>query len=214
MPDPGPDIFFATIAELNGKLKAKEISVVELTRAFTARLERLGPRYNALALPLTEQALRRAKQVDEDIKRDRWRSPLAGIPFAAKDLLAWPGHPTTWGAKPYAGQVFDYAAAVLEKLDKGAAILIGKLAMVELAGGPSYRYASASLTGPGLNPWDRTRWSGGSSSGSGIAVAAGLAAFALGSETSASILTPSSFCGITGLRPTYALPSRHTPTAL
>ena len=81
--------------------------------------------------------------------------------------------------------------------------------MVELAGGPSYRYASASLTGPGLNPWDRTRWSGGSSSGSGIAVAAGLVTYALGSETSGSILTPAAFCGVTGLRPTYGLVSRH-----
>ena len=215
MPEPvGPDIFFATISELNAKLKAKEISALELTRAFTARLERLGPRYNALALPLTEPALRRAKDVDADIKRDRWRSPLQGIPFAAKDLLAWRGGPTTWGARPYAGQVFDYNATVLDKLDKGAAILIGKLAMVELAGGPSYRYAAASLTGPGLNPWDRTRWSGGSSSGSGIAVAAGLATFALGSETSGSILTPSAFCGITGLRPTYGLVSRHGAMAL
>jgi aspartyl-tRNA(Asn)/glutamyl-tRNA(Gln) amidotransferase subunit A len=93
-------------------------------------------------------------------------------------------------------------------------VLIGKLAMVELAGGPSYRYASASLTGPGLNPWDRTRWSGGSSSGSGIAVAAGLVPFAIGSETSGSILTPSSFCGVTGLRPTYGLVSRRGAMAL
>jgi len=214
MPEPGPDIFFATIAELNAKLKAKEISAVELTRAFSARLERIGPRYNALALPLTEQALRQAKEVDGDIKLDRWRSPLQGIPFAAKDLLAWPGGPTTWGARPYAGQVFDHTATVLAKLQKAAAILIGKLAMVELAGGPSYRYASASLTGPGLNPWDRTRWSGGSSSGSGIAVAAGLAAFAIGSETSGSILTPSAFCGITGLRPTYGYVSRYGAMAL
>jgi aspartyl-tRNA(Asn)/glutamyl-tRNA(Gln) amidotransferase subunit A len=214
MPEPGADLFFATIQELNAKLKAKEVSAVELTRAFTARLERLGPRYNALALPLTEQALRRAKVVDDDIKRDRWRSALQGIPFGAKDLLAWRGGPTTWGARPYAGQVFDYNATVLEKLDRGGAILIGKLAMVELAGGPSYRYASASLTGPGLNPWDRTRWSGGSSSGSGIAVAAGLATFALGSETSGSILTPSAFCGVTGLRPTYGLVSRYGAMAL
>src|SRR5256886_14183062 len=86
--------------------------------------------------------------------------------------------------------------------------------MVELAGGPGYRYANASLTGPGLNPWDRTRWSGGSSSGSGIAVAAGLVTFALGSETSGSILTPSAFCGVTGLRPTYGLVSRYGAMAL
>jgi aspartyl-tRNA(Asn)/glutamyl-tRNA(Gln) amidotransferase subunit A len=214
MPEPGPEIFFATLTELNARLKSKEVSVLELTRAFTARLERIGPRYNALALALTEQAVRRARELDDDIKRDRWRSPIHGIPFAVKDLLAYPKQPTTWGARPYAAQVFDYTATVITKLDKAGAVLIGKLAMVELAGGPSYRYAKASLTGPGLNPWDRTRWSGGSSSGSGIAVAAGLVPFAIGSETSGSILTPSAFCGITGLRPTYGLVSRYGAMAL
>jgi aspartyl-tRNA(Asn)/glutamyl-tRNA(Gln) amidotransferase subunit A len=151
--------------------------------------------------------------VDGDIKRDRFR-PLTGIPYGAKDLLAVKGHPTTWGAKPYAGQVFDENAFVIDKLDKAGAILIGKLAMVELAGGGGYRFPAASLTGPGLNPWDRTRWTGGSSSGSGAATAAGLVTFALGSETSGSILTPSAFCGVTGLRPTYGLVSRRGAMAL
>ena len=208
------DIFFATISEINQKLKAREFSVVELTRAFSDRLERLGPRFNALALSLRPHALRFAKDVDGDIKRERFRGPLQGIPFGAKDLLAYEKLPTTWGARPYAGQVFDYTATSLKKLGKIGAVLTGKLAMVELAGGPSYRYANASLTGPGLNPWDRTRWSGGSSSGSGVAVAAGLVTFALGSETSGSILTPSAFCGVTGLRPTYGLVSRHGAMAL
>jgi aspartyl-tRNA(Asn)/glutamyl-tRNA(Gln) amidotransferase subunit A len=203
------DIFFASITEINQKLKAKEFSVVELTRAFSDRLERLGPRYNALALSLRDQARRAAKDMDGDVKRERFRGPVQGIPFGAKDLLAYEKLPTTWGSRTYASQVFDYTATTLKKLAKDGGILIGKLAMVELAGGPSYRYASASLTGPGLNPWDRTRWSGGSSSGSAIAVAAGLVTFALGSETSGSILTPSAFCGVTGLRPTYGLVSRH-----
>ena len=208
------DIFFASITEINQKLKAKEFSVVELTKAYCDRLETIGPRYNALALSLRQQALRAAKDIDGDIKRERFRGPLQGIPFGAKDLLAYQKQPTTWGAKPYAGQVFDYNATPLNKLFKNGGVLVGKLAMVELAGGPSYRYASASLTGPGLNPWDRTRWSGGSSSGSGIAVAAGLVTFALGSETSGSILTPSAFCAVTGLRPTYGLVSRHGAMAL
>ena len=208
------DIFFATITELNQKLKAKEFSVVELTKAFSDRLESLGPRYNALALSLRQQAHRAAKDIDGDLKRERFRSPVQGIPFGAKDLLSYEKEPTTWGARPYAGQVFDYTATPLKKLGKIGAVLMGKLAMVELAGGPSYRYANASLTGPGLNPWDRTRWSGGSSSGSGIAVAAGLVTFALGSETSGSILTPSAFCGVTGLRPTYGLVSRYGAMAL
>jgi aspartyl-tRNA(Asn)/glutamyl-tRNA(Gln) amidotransferase subunit A len=203
------DIFFASISEINQKLKAKEFSVVELTRAFSERLEQLGPRYNALALSLRQQAYREAHEVDGDLKRERFRGPLQGIPFGAKDLLSYEKQPTTWGARPYAGQVFGYTATTLKRLAKAGAVLTSKLAMVELAGGPSYRYANASLTGPGLNPWDRTRWSGGSSSGSGIAVAAGLVTFALGSETSGSILTPSAFCGATGLRPTYGLVSRH-----
>jgi aspartyl-tRNA(Asn)/glutamyl-tRNA(Gln) amidotransferase subunit A len=207
------DIFFASISEITAKLRAKEFSAVELTRAFCDRLERIGPRYNAVALSLRETALHKAKDVDSEIKRDRFR-PLSGIPYGAKDLLAAKGHPTTWGAKPYATQVFKEDARVIEKLDKAGAILIGKLAMVELAGGGGYRFPAASLTGPGLNPWDRTRWSGGSSSGSGIATSAGLVTFAIGSETSGSILTPSSFCGITGLRPTYGLVSRYGAMAL
>src|ERR1700680_4658024 len=193
------DIFFATITEINQKLKAKEFSVLERTTAFSDRLERLGPRFNALALSLREEARRAARDVDGDIKRERFRGPLQGVPFGAKDLLAYAGQPTTWGARPYAGQIFGENATVLKKLAKTGSILTSKLAMIELAGGPSYRYASASLTGPGLNPWDRTHWSGGSSSGSATAVAAGLVTFALGSETSGSILTPSAFCGVTGL---------------
>jgi aspartyl-tRNA(Asn)/glutamyl-tRNA(Gln) amidotransferase subunit A len=208
------DIFFAGIAELGARMRKKEFSSVELVRAFCDRLEKLGPRYNALALSLREDALKLAWEADGDIHRDRARSPLTGIPFGAKDLLAYPRHPTTWGAKPYVAQVLDDEATALVKLRKAGAVLIGKLSMVELAGGGGYRFPAASLQGPGLNPWDRTRWSGGSSSGSGSAVAAGLVPFALGSETSGSILTPAAFCGITGLRPTYGLVSRSGAMAL
>src|SRR5438552_13450824 len=214
MPEFTEELYFSTIAEWNAKLKAKQISAVDLARAFSARLEKFGPRYNALALPLTERAVRQAKAADDDIKRDRFRSPLHGVPFGVKDLLSLAGKPTTWGAKPFAAQVFDYDATALKKLDKAGAVLVGKLAMVELAGGGGYRFAAASLTGPGINPWDRTRWSGGSSSGPGSTVAAGLVPFAIGSETSGSILTPAAFCGITGLRPTYGLVSRHGAMAL
>lgn len=203
------DIYFASITELNRRLRAKEFSAVELARAFCDRLERLGPRYNALALSLREQAIRKAKDVDDELKIERFRGPLQGIPYAAKDLLSVKGQITTWGAKPYAAQVFDFDAAVITRLSKTGAVLTGKLAMVELAGGGGYRFPAASLFGPGLNPWDRSRWSGGSSSGSGSAVAAGLVPYALGSETSGSILTPSAFCGVTGLRPTYGLVSRY-----
>ena len=208
------DIFFATIPELNAALKARKFSAVELARAFCDRLEKFGPRYNALALSLREQALRQAKDVDGDLKRDRFRGSLQGIPYGAKDLLAVAGHPTTWSARPYAGQVFDYDATAIQKLRKAGALLTGKLSMVELAGGGGYRFAAASLQGAGLNPWDRSRWSGGSSSGAGSAVAAGLVTFGLGSETSGSILTPAAYCGVTGLRPTYGLVSRYGAMAL
>ncbi len=211
---PGDDIFFAGIAELNARLQKREFSVVELVKAFAERLTKLGPRYNALALPLTDIAVKRAKQIDDEFKHDRLRGPLQGIPFGAKDLLAFAGYPTTWGAKPYATQVFDETATVLKKLDATGSVLIGKLAMVELAGGGGYRTAAASMFGPGLNPWDVTCWSGGSSSGSASAVAAGLVPFALGSETSGSIISPSAYCGVTGLRPTYGLVSRHGAMAL
>jgi aspartyl-tRNA(Asn)/glutamyl-tRNA(Gln) amidotransferase subunit A len=214
MAEIGEDIFFATIPELNARLKSKEISAEELARAFAARLQQFGPRYNALALPLPLEALRKAREVDKELKRERFRGPLQGIPYGVKDLLSYAGQPTTWGAKPYAGQVFDYNATVIDKLDDVGAVITGKLSTVELAGGGGYRYASASLTGPGLNPWDRTRWSGGSSSGPGAAVAAGLVPFAIGSETSGSIVTPASFCGVTALRPTYGLVSRHGAMAL
>jgi aspartyl-tRNA(Asn)/glutamyl-tRNA(Gln) amidotransferase subunit A len=214
MAAPDNDVFFFTIKQLNQRLLAREFSAVELARAFALRLEQLGPRYNALALPLVQDSIRQAKAVDGDLKRGRLRGPLQGIPYAVKDLLSYAGQPTTWGAKPYAGQVFDFNATVVDKLAGVGAILAGKLSMVELAGGGGYRYASASLFGPGLNPWDSTRWSGGSSSGSAAAVAAGLVPFALGSETSGSIVTPASFCGVTALRPTYGLVSRHGAMAL
>lgn len=204
------DLFFSTIGELSQRLRTRGISAKEIVKAFGDRLTELGPKYNALALPLTKSAMKAAHDVDGDIKLQRFRSPLQGIPWGAKDLLSLKKTITTWGAKPYENQVFDYTATAIEKAGKKGALLLGKLAMVELAGGPmGYHSAAASLTGPGLNPWDTTRWSGGSSSGSAIAVATGLVTFALGSETVGSILTPCAFCGVTGLRPTYGLVSRY-----
>jgi aspartyl-tRNA(Asn)/glutamyl-tRNA(Gln) amidotransferase subunit A len=214
MADISTDIFFASISELGAKLRAKEFSCVELTRAFCDRFERLGPRYGALALSLREQAIRQARDVDSELGRGRTRGPLQGIPYAVKDLIAVKDHPTTWGARPFAGQVFREDARVIEKLNSARAVLIGKTSMISLAGGGNYRSPAASLTGAGRNPWDRDRWSGGSSSGSAAAVGAGMAAFTLGSETSGSILTPAAFCGVTALRPTYGLVSRRGAMAL
>jgi len=201
------DLFFATVSELGTRLRAREFSAAELVRAFSDRIEKLGPRYNALALSLRADAIKQAKAADDRF-RHRPRGPLEGIPYGVKDLLAVSDRPTTWGALPLAGQTFPDDAAVIHSLDKAGAALIAKLALVELAGAGGYRSAAASMFGPGLNPWDRTRWAGGSSSGSAAAVAAGLVPFALGSETWGSIGVPCAYCGVTGLRPTYGLVSR------
>src|ERR1700690_755125 len=211
---PSGDVFFAGIGEISTRLRAKEFSAVELTRAFCDRLEKIGAAHNALALSLRASALKKAKDVDGDLKRERTRGPLQGIPYGAKDLFAVKKQPTEWGSRAFAGQVFDEDAHVIRRLDQSGAILIGKLAMIELAGGVGYRTAAASATGPAMNPWDRAHWAGGSSSGSGVATSAGLVTFALGSETSGSIITPSAFCGVTGLRPTYGLVSRRGAMAL
>jgi aspartyl-tRNA(Asn)/glutamyl-tRNA(Gln) amidotransferase subunit A len=205
---------FAPISELNAALRNREISAVELTKLFVRRLETIGPQYNALACSLAKEAHKFAKDVDWDLKRERFRGPLQGIPYGVKDLLAVAKYPTTWGARPFADQTFDYNATVIDRLAEAKAILIGKLAMIELAGGGGYSSASASLQGPCLNPWNKLYWAGGSSSGPAAAVAAGLTPYALGSETSGSIMTPAAFCGITGLRPTYGLVSRHGAMAL
>src|SRR6185369_3054223 len=122
--------------------------------------------------------------------------------------------PTTWGAAPLRDQTFDTDATVIQRLEAAGAVLVAKLAMVELAGGMGYRQPNASFTGPGKSPWGPDAWSGGSSSGSGSAVAAGLVPFAIGSETWGSILSPAAYCGVTGLRPTYGRVSRHGAMAL
>ena len=205
---------FATIPELGVALRNREISCSELTKFFSKRLEKSGPYYNALACMTTKRAKEVTGDIDDEFKAGRFRGPLKGIPYGVKDLIAVAGYPTTWGAKPYADQQFEHDAQVVENLDDADAVLIGKLSMVELAGGGGYSSAAASLQGPGLNPWNTQYWSGGSSSGSGAAVAAGLVPFALGSETSGSILTPACFCGVTGLRPTYGLVSRSGAMAL
>jgi aspartyl-tRNA(Asn)/glutamyl-tRNA(Gln) amidotransferase subunit A len=159
-------------------------------------------------------ALEQARRAEKEIAAGRYRGPLHGIPYGAKDLVATKGIRTTWGAKPYVSQTFDYDATVVRRLAEAGAVLLGKLAMVELAGGMGYTIPAASLTGAALNPWDTGRWTCGSSSGSGAAVAAGLLPFAIGSETWGSIVCPSTFCGISGLRPTFGRVSRHGAMAL
>src|SRR5207302_5819981 len=181
---------------------------------FLDRLERIGPRFNAVVTVTRQRAVVETAHADREIGQGKWRGPLHGIPYGVKDLLATKDYPTTWGAEPYRQQKFDADATVVERLGAAGAVLVAKLAMVELAGGVGYNQANASFTGPGKTPWNPEYWSGGSSSGPGAAVAAGLVPFAIGSETSGSILTPAAYCGVTGLRPTYGLVSRHGAMAL
>jgi aspartyl-tRNA(Asn)/glutamyl-tRNA(Gln) amidotransferase subunit A len=203
------DVLYLSVRELAEQIKAGTLSPVSLTEAYLKRSEKIGSQLNAYATLTPERALQEAREAEREIRAGKYRGPLHGVPYAAKDLLAAKGYPTTWGAKPYAKQRFDFDATVIAKLHDAGAILIGKAAMIELAGSFGYRYASASLTGPARNPWNDKHWAGGSSSGSGVIASAGLAAFAIGTETWGSILCPSSFCGVSGLRPTYGRVSRH-----
>ena len=206
---------FMPVRQLAALVRTRVVSPVALVETFLDRLERLGPVYNAVVTIIRARALEQAQRAEREIAAGRYRGPLHGIPYGAKDLLATSGGiPTTWGAAPFREQRFDFDATVVSKLDEAGAVLCAKLAMVELAGGMGYRQPNASFTGPGINPWNTSAWSGGSSSGSGSAVAAGLVPFAIGSETWGSILSPAGFCGIAGLRPSYGRVSRHGAMAL
>ena len=197
------DLLFRPISEIGRALRARKVSPQALVEMSLERLERIGKALNAVVTLAGEEALTQARDAEKDLARGRTRGPLFGIPWGAKDLLATRGMPTTWGAAPYRDQIFSEDATAVRRLQEAGAILTAKLAMVELAGGMGYNNADASFTGPCLNPWNRAHWSGGSSSGPGAAVAAGLVSFAIGSETVGSIVTPSAFSGVTGLRPTY-----------
>lgn len=204
----------ATIRDLGRMLRAGEITPTELAERALAQLDSVGRRLNAVVTLTRERALRAARRAEEELRAGHDRGPLHGIPYGAKDLLATAGIPTTWGAAPFKDQVFAHDATVIRRLEQAGAVLVAKLAMVELAGGMGYDHPDASLTGPGLNPWNPSAWSGGSSSGSGSAVGARAVSFAIGSETHGSITTPSAFCGVSGLRPTYGRVSRHGAMAL
>jgi len=201
---------FLSIRTLSELIRTRQVSPVELATVFLDRLEAHGPRYNAVVTLTRALALEQARAAEQEIVAGRYKGVLHGIPYGAKDLLATAGGiPTTWGAAPFRDRRFDYDATVIRKLREAGAVLAAKLAMVELAGGMGYRQPNASFTGPGVNPWDTSRWSGGSSSGSGSAVCAGLVPFAIGSETWGSILGPANHCGVAGLRPTFGRVSRY-----
>jgi aspartyl-tRNA(Asn)/glutamyl-tRNA(Gln) amidotransferase subunit A len=210
----GEEILYLPLSELARRIESKKLSPVELTESYLERSRKFGPALNAYALLTPEIALEQAHKAEKEIRGGHYRGSLHGMPFAAKDLLAVKGLPTTWGAQPYASQVFDCDSAVITNLKRAGAVMLGKSAMIELAGGSSYRFASASLTGAAKNPWNTSCWTCGSSSGSGAIMAAGLAAFTLGSETWGSILCPAAFCGVSGLRPTYGRVSRFGAMAL
>lgn len=217
--DAGADVGVATalfdgVAALSRLLRARQVSSVELTRLALDLLDRRGRPLNAVAELTPDLALAEARQADREIAAGRYRGPLHGIPYGAKDLLATRGIPTRWGSPAHRDQVFDYDAAVIERLHAAGAVLVAKLAMEELAGGGGHQTPGASLDGPCRNPWDPARWAGGSSGGSGAAVGAGLVGFAIGTETWGSIMVPAAFCNVTGLRPTYGRVSRHGAMAL
>ena len=201
-------IAFATVEELAPELRAGRLSAIELTRHFLDRIERLNGRLNAFEKVSEGMAMEQAARAQSELRMNRWKGPLHGIPYAAKDLFDTAGLATAWGTTFLRDRVPTTNATVIDRLEESGAILLGKTAMVEFAGCLGYHEAAASASGPGRNPWDPQRWTGGSSSGSGAAVAAGLATFALGTETWGSILCPSAFCGVTGIRPSYGVVSR------
>ena len=188
---------FATVVELSRLLKARKITSLALTRKYLERLKRIGPRLNCVVTLTEERALEQAARADREIAAGKYRGPLHGVPWGAKDLLATRGIRTTWGAKPYEEQVFDYDAAVVRRLEDAGAVLVAKLTTGELALGDLW------FGGRTLNPWNPQRGSSGSSAGPGSATAAGLVGFSIGSETHGSIVSPSIENGVTGLRPTY-----------
>lgn len=202
------ELAFYTVRELAELIQTRQISSVELTQFFLERLKKYDPTLHCVITLTEELALEQARRADAEIAQGRYRGPLHGIPYGAKDLLATSRYKTTWGAMPYKDQSFDYDAAVIEKLDEAGAVLTAKLTLGALAWGDVW-YGERTR-----NPWDPESGSSGSSAGSASAVAAGLLPFAIGTETLGSIVSPSTVCGTTGLRPTFGRVSRYGAMAL
>jgi len=199
------DLAFATVPQLADLIRNRKISSIDLTRMYLARLKRYGPKLNC-AVTLTEElALAQAAEADREIKQGKYRGLLHGIPWGAKDLFATKSIRTTWGAEPYRDQVIDYDATVVSRLQNAGAVLVAKLSMGALAQGGRW------FRGMTRNPWqveEERTGSSGSSAGPASATAAGLVGFSIGTETLGSIVSPSSRCGVVGLRPTYGRVSR------
>ncbi|MFN7939334.1 MAG: amidase [Bryobacteraceae bacterium] len=202
------DLAFWPVTSLAPLLKAKKISSTDLTKMYLERLKQFSPKLNCVITLTSDLALDQAKRADSELRRGKYKGPLHGVPWGAKDLLATKGIPTTYGAEPFQNQVLDYDATVVERLEKAGAVLVAKLSMGALAMGGLW------FGGMTKTPWDTERTSSGSSAGSGSATAAGLVGFSIGTETLGSIISPSIRCGVTGLRPTYGRVSRHGAMAL
>jgi Asp-tRNA(Asn)/Glu-tRNA(Gln) amidotransferase A subunit family amidase len=200
------DLAFATVPQLAELIRTKRVSSVELTRMYLARLKKYAPKLLCVVTLTEDLAMKQAQAADDDLKRGKYRGPLHGIPWGAKDLFATKGIKTTWGAEPYRDQVIDYDASVVERLRDAGAVLVAKLSMGALAQGAKW------FGGVTRNPWNPNEdrnGSSGSSAGPASATAAGLVGFSIGTETLGSIVSPSSTCGVTGLRPTYGRVSRY-----
>lgn len=202
------ELAFAPINELASLLLARQITSVALTKMYLARLKRYDPKLHFVITLTEERALAQAKAADAEIAAGKYRGPLHGIPWGAKDLLAVKGYPTTWGAGGFEHQSFDEDATVVERLDAAGAVLVAKFTLGALAMGDKW------FGGRTRNPWNPEQGSSGSSAGSASAVAAGCVAFAIGSETLGSISSPSTRCGDTGLRPTFGFVPRTGAMAL
>lgn len=202
------DVAFAPVTSLSEWLRRKEVSSTELTKLYLDRIERLDPKLHAVITPTTERALQKAAAADAEIAKGRWRGRLHGVPYGAKDLLAVEGYKTTWGSVPFKDQMLNETASVIERLDAAGAVLIAKTAVGELAWGDVW------FGGMCRNPWKLDQGSSGSSAGSASLTAAGCVGFAIGTETWGSIVSPSTRCGVTGLRPTFGRVSRRGAMAL
>jgi Asp-tRNA(Asn)/Glu-tRNA(Gln) amidotransferase A subunit family amidase len=202
------DLAFEPVTVLSTLIRRRRVTSTDLTRMYLARLEKYGDALHCVVTLPTELALAQAAKADRDLKAGRYHGALHGIPWGAKDLFATRGIKTTWGAAPYANQIIDTDATVVERLREAGAVLVAKLSMGSLAQGGVW------FGGETRNPWNVETGSSGSSAGPCAATAAGLVGFAMGSETRGSIITPSSLCGVVGLRPTYGRVSRYGAMAL
>jgi len=202
------DLAFLPVTELSELVRRQRVSSMQLTRMYIARLRKYDPVLRCVISLTEDRALKQAAAADAEIKRGRYRGPLHGIPWGAKDLLAVRGYKTTWGAGPFKDQVIDTDATVVQRLDEAGAVLVAKLTLGELAQGDIWFGATTK------NPWKVDQGSSGSSAGPASATAAGLVGFSIGSETLGSISSPSTRCGTTGLRPTFGRVPRTGAMAL